>query len=389
MSADRATPLRRTPLMRPLPHPLTLVAALACARPGKLPAGDSPSDSPASEIPAADPTILRGARALVLDPALGLEEGAAVDLQIEGGRLTAIAASGALTGAEVVDLSGAWIVPAFIDSHVHLAYRPDAEGMADGGVAGAVDMAAPIAFLSADHAPLVVKAAGPMVTATGGYPTQSWGRDGYGLECADAEEAVAAVERLADLGADLIKMPLTGSPELDDDAQAAVVAAAHARGLKVASHALDPISVGNAATAGVDLLAHTPTAELSAELSAAWSGKAVVSTLRAFGGSARAVANLAALSAAGATVLYGTDFGNTSTAGVDGSELTLLEAAGLSGEAILRAGTSEPAFYWGFSDLGQLAVGRRASLMVLDADPRAEPGALATPSAVYIDGSRR
>ena len=250
-------------------------------------------------------------------------------------------------------------------------------------------MAAPVAFLSADHAPLQVKAAGPMVTATGGYPTESWGRDGYGMECATTEEAVAAVNTLHGLGANLIKMPLTGAPELDDEAQIAVVNAAHALSLKVASHALDPISVGNAATAGVDVLAHTPTAELTEKLIAAWSGKAVVSTLRAFGGSGRASTNLAALSAAGATVLYGTDFGNTTTAGVDGAEIALLEGAGFSGEAILRSGTSIPSVYWGFSDLGTLAVGGRASLLVLDADPREDPGTLATPRAVYIDGAKR
>lgn len=385
MIPDRLSPLRRTWGMH-IPARLALLGLFACARPGKSPAPDSLSDSPA---PAPAPAILRGASALILDPALGLAEASMVDIEVHDGRITAIAASGTLSGEGVEDLTGRWIVPAFIDSHVHIAYRPDPEGMADGGVAGVVDLAAPIAFLSEDHSPLQVKAAGPMITATEGYPTQSWGSAGYGLECATTEEAVAAVSTLHGLGANLIKFPLNGSPQLTDEAQAAVVSAAHGLGLKVAAHALDPISVDNAATAGVDVLAHTPTAEMDEALVAAWSGKAVVSTLRAFGGSSRAVGNLSALSAAGATVLYGTDFGNTSTAGIDGGELTLLQSAGLGGEAILRAGTAVPAAYWGFTDLGQLAVGYRASLLVLDRDPRVDPSALTEPVAVYIDGAAR
>ena len=49
--------------------------------------------------------------------------------------------------------------------------------------------------------------------------------------------------------------------------------------------------------------------------------------------------------AAGATVLYGTDFGNTSHLGVDPAEIAALQAAGLDGAAILAAGTSAPAGY--------------------------------------------
>ena len=49
---------------------------------------------------------------------------------------------------------------------------------------------------------------------------------------------------------------------------------------------------------------------------------AVVSTLAAFGGSPAAVDNLRRLHAAGATVLYGTDLGNTRDAGPSAEEPT-------------------------------------------------------------------
>ncbi|MBM4368929.1 MAG: amidohydrolase family protein, partial [Deltaproteobacteria bacterium] len=140
--------------------------------------------------------------------------------------------------------------------------------------------------------------------------------------------------------------------------------------------------------AGADALAHTPTSPLSAATLALWSGRAVISTLDAFGGSATAVANLRALRGAGATVLYGTDFGNSRDAGIASAEIVLLLEAGLSGEEILAAGTSAPADYWGFSTLGRVAVGHDASFLVLDRDPRVDPLVLAEPAQVWIRGER-
>ncbi len=287
-----------------------------------------------------------------------------------------------------IDVSGRYIVPAFIDSHVHLAYLPEAAAMAEGGVAGAVDLAAPLSFLAADHAPLRLLASGPMVTAVNGYPTESWGRDGYGLECADTGAAVAAVDQLLAAGAGVIKLPVTSAPQLGDEAMAAVVQRAHGHGVRVVSHALADDEAAAAAAAGVDALAHTPTSSLSEATLGAWAGRAVVSTLDAFGGSSTAVANLRSLRTAGASVLYGTDFGNSRDAGIASAELMLLMEAGLSGEEILAAGTTGPADYWGFDKLGRVAVGRDASFLVLDRDPRVDPLVLAEPAQVWIRGER-
>ena len=118
------------------------------------------------------------------------------DVVMEGGTIVFVGDSEVDEAARVVDVSGRWLAPAFIDSHVHLAYLPAQREMVAGGVAGAVDHASPLAFFDADVAPLELKMAGPMVTAVQGYPTQSWGAGGYGLECADpaaAEELSARV----------------------------------------------------------------------------------------------------------------------------------------------------------------------------------------------------
>jgi len=62
-------------------------------------------------------------------------------------------------------------------------------------------------------------------------------------------------------------------------------------------------------------------------------------------------------------------------------------AAGLDGASIVRAGTSVPAEFLGLTDLGSLEIGKRASFLVLAADPTLDPHTLSQPIAVYVDGT--
>ncbi len=354
---------------------LTLLTALvACA---STPATDSDARLTLdSTAPTADTWALTGGTVVGLGPA---------DLTITQGRITAVGTADPALPA--VDVSGHWLAPAFIDSHVHLVYDPRPTELARGGVAGVVDLAAPESVFDVDWAPLRAVKAGPMVTAVGGYPTTGWGSSGYGLECVDAEAAAAAVDHLVARGAGVIKLPVTGGAQLDDPALAAAVERARTHGVPVASHALGDSEATRAHGAGADVLAHTPTGALSAATVSLWSDRAVISTLRAFG-SGTAVANLGALHQAGATVLYGTDFGNSRTARIDPGELQLLVDAGLTPAEVLAAGTSVAAGYWGFEELGSLAVGKAASVLVLAADPLSDLSTLGDPVAVYLDGVR-
>ncbi len=309
------------------------------------------------------------------------------DVRVVEGKIAEVGDLTPIAGETVVDVAGSWLAPAFVDSHVHLMYLPRSAEMAAGGVAGVVDLAAPVEIFATSLAPLRSVAAGPMITAVQGYPTQSWGAGGYGRECADAAAAVQAVDELHALGAGVIKLPITGAPQLDDVALKAAADRAHALGLPVVSHALSDDQARRAALAGVDVLAHTPTEALAPATVKAWSGRAVISTLRAFGGSQATLANLKALRDAGATVLYGTDFGNTSAPGIDVGELMLLQQAGLTPQEILAAGTSAAAKQWsGLGALGGIEVGKDASLLVLADDPLQAPTSLAAPSRVYIRG---
>lgn len=318
-----------------------------------------------------------------------LPQGDVVDLRFDGATIGAVLPAGEGPREGGVAAGGRFVVPAFVDSHVHLAYLPVAEELAQAGVAAAVDHAAPIDSLAEGPGPIRQLRAGPMVTSVGGYPTRSWGSGGYGIECADAEAAVAAVDHLADAGADLIKLPFSAGRSLDPKAARAAVDRAHARGLRVSAHALNGAEADAAADAGADLLAHTPVGALSPEQAARWSGKAVVSTLSAFGGTEAAIANLRALAAAGARVLYGTDLGNSRTAGLDPAELRQLERAGLTFEEILNSSTASASEYWDLESLGRIEVGAEASVVLLADDPRHDLEALARPERVWLRGVSR
>jgi len=286
--------------------------------------------------------------------------------------------------ADVFDLGGRVVVPAFIDSHVHLAYWAVAAELPAGGVAGAVDFAAPITTLD-DEFPIFVQGSGPMITPLLGYPTQGWGAGGFGREVASPEEAAAAVHELLDAGATFVKTPLQGTTGVDDAMLAAIVEAAHERGVRVAVHALAVEDAARAAASEVDILGHTPTDPLPSDVVTAWGDRAVVGTLSAFG-SPDAVTNLRALADGGALVLYGTDLGNTRVAGIQSGEVDALVRAGFTGAEIVHSATDRAADFWGFSALGRLEAGRRASFLVLSTDPNLDPQALVSPAAVVIDG---
>ena len=308
------------------------------------------------------------------------------NLLIDAGRVSAVGVSD-VAAERVVNVTGRFIVPGFIDSHVHLAYYPEgAAELAASGIVAVLDLAAPLSSLSVDHTPLRVLNTGPMITAKGGYPSNSWGANGYGLGVETPAAAANAVETLFKAGVQAIKVPLTAAPTLDDASVKAVVQAAHAHRLKVFTHALEEKNAARAAADGVDVLAHTPTEALSDATLEAWKTRTVISTLSAFGGGAIALRNLRDLRARGARVLYGTDFGNTRETGVQSLEISLLMSAGFDGAAIVNAGTRVPAEFLGLTDLGSLEVGKRASFLVLAQDPSVDPHALSQPIAVYVDG---
>lgn len=313
----------------------------------------------------------------------------------ETGRIARIGAADgdAVPGLPVIGDATTWVGPGVTDAHVHFAFAAPADAQAR-GVTHARDLGAP-AQLAAALRSEQVSVAGPIVTAPGGYPSQSWGRDGFAMAAADPEAAREVVGRIVGT-VDVVKVALepAGGPVPSLAVLIAVVEAAHEAGVGVTAHALTVAMVRRALAAGVDELAHVPVEPLPPKMVDAIASKdmVVVSTLQTFfdGGEPdgkAALANAAALHAAGVRIAYGTDLGNAGTRpGVEPRELRRLADAGLGAEGALLAATVVAAQAHGVRSSTSVSVGRRANVVVLDGDPIAQPELWRTPRAVVVDG---
>ena len=248
-------------------------------------------------------------------------------------------------------MSGAGVrseLPGVVDHHVHLGLV-DA-GLLSGGPVCEVhdlgwDLDAVRAIAATAPTGVRVRYAGPFHTAVGGYPSgRAWAPAGAVVGLRDTHEGREAVARAAASGVFAIKVALNAHmPLLGDEPLAAVIDAAHARGLPVIAHTEGPGQAGRAIRAGVAVLAHTPWDErLEPELidASVSAGMRWISTLAIHDGPARATAidNLARFHAAGGRVSYGTDMGNgDQPVAVNAAELELLGEAGLAGERLLEA----------------------------------------------------
>ncbi|WP_375386224.1 hypothetical protein [uncultured Microbacterium sp.] len=258
-----------------------------------------------------------------------------------------------LTGARGIAL------PPFFDHHVHL-HLIDETQLAAHGIAGVVDLGGdPLALARRPRRGMpYVAYAGAILTAAGGYPSgRSWAPPQVVREVTDpstsagvAGGATTAVDEQVEYGASVIKVALNAAsgPVFDDALLAAIVAAAHARGLPVVAHVEDGDGMTGTAeravNVGVDVLAHTPfTSILAAEvIERAAAQQAWISTLDIHRDEPEtreiAIANLRTFTAAGGRVLYGTDLGNGDLpVGVNPGELTALREAGLDAAAIVAS----------------------------------------------------
>ena len=286
---------------------------------------------------------------------------------------------------EVIGSVESWIGPGMIDAHVHLGFA-SAEAELQRGLVAVRDLGAPSELLagwravspSEVAAMLTLVASGPILTAPLGYPSTSWGADGYARFVESPDDARSAVDLLVAEGADLVKValePSGGAPVPSLGVVQAIVAAAHDHGLAVTVHALSAPMVTLALDAGVDELCHVPVERLTdAEiLRIVEAGVPVVSTIETHSRNSSATDNAARLVAAGGILIYGTDLGNAGTrAGVDARELRHLSAAGLGPFGALRAatqGAANAAGFGGKAGSGRLEVGEAARITMLAGNP--------------------
>jgi imidazolonepropionase-like amidohydrolase len=321
---------------------------------------------------------------VLMGPELSASQDAVV--LIEGERIRAAGSRDEIPvppDARVVKMNGATLSPGFIDAHVHIGLADPGDVVAR-GVTTVRDLGWPADEIhalargsgAASFEGPEVLAAGPILTADGGYPARSaWAPEGTAREIEDPQAAVWAVERTADEGACVIKIALNPpvGPTLDADTLGALVTAAHERGLRVTGHIHGLDELEKALDAGVDELAHMLMSDedLPDETIRRMIGRGmvVVPTLSIRFGEERssAIRNLARFRAAGGRLVYGTDLGNEGPGpGIDPLEVTAMAEAGMTPLDIIRSATVGGAEWLGLRDRGSIEPGKLADIVAFD-----------------------
>jgi imidazolonepropionase-like amidohydrolase len=307
--------------------------------------------------------------------------GARVDVDVEAKRTIA--------------LRNATLLPGLIDLHTHdLGY-----GHGLSAVTTVRDLGTGDGNLPFDPLPIGprVFAAGPLITAPGGYPIPVHGL-GVAHVVRSPAGARAYVASLVDRGAAVIKVSLQfGFPVMTFAVLRAIVEETHEHDLRVTAHVGEARGARMALRAGVDELAHMPCGDepqLMAELAQA--GIEIVATLHVI----RLVTgrpglescpglldNATAFVRRGGKLLYGSDYGVPGIpSGVDVTELDLLAEAGLGETGALRAATSEAAKVLPIDGLGRLAAGSLADVVAVRGDPTRDLDALSEEVLVVRGG---
>ena len=307
-------------------------------------------------------------------------------------------------GAEVMDGVGLTLAPGFIDAHVHIGFARPHDVVA-GGVTTVRDLGWPAARIfelasrsrEPDFDGPTVLAAGPILTAPGGYPARAaWAPHGTALEIETEHDAASAVEDMAEAGACVIKVALNppAGPALETSLLKAIVGAAHACALRVTAHVFGLRELDKALRAGVDELAHMllgpdvlPMETIARMVDA---NMVVVPTLGIFPRSSRelAIQGLRRFLDAGGRAVYGTDLGNDGPRpGIDPVEVQALIAAGMNPAEVIAAATVTAAEILGLENSGVLQPGAVADLVAFHGDALHDYNALTRVVRVWRRGN--
>ena len=355
-------------------------------------------------------TVFEGARVLVGDG--GVIENAI--LVVDDDRLVAIGGAGSVevpAGAARVDLSGRTVMPAIIDTHVHLRETrdelvEDLQRKAYYGVGVVLSLgrgSSDMAFQVRDE---VIPNAARYRTVGRGITAPEPGRTEIPFWISTEEEARAAVQELAPQNVDMVKIWVDDRngqfEKLTPELYGAVIDEAHQQGLRVTAHVYTLEDAKGLLRAGLDAFAHgirdmdvddevvelfaeRPTVVLVPNLpnpgvatDLSWlSGTIPPDELQqmqersvdrpaaqeAFGIQAR---NLARLSAEGVTIGFGTDGG---AGWSPHAEMEDMVRAGMTPADVIVAATRNSADLLALDDLGTLEAGKSADFVVLEANP--------------------
>jgi imidazolonepropionase-like amidohydrolase len=367
---------------------------------------------------------------------------------IAGDRIRSVSSS-PISGSRQIEARGRFLMPGLIDCHIHLLNMWTAKDEAT--MAADIETELPKRlndFLTAgvttvksvgdsEDDILRVRArlasgelAGPRLLATGAafcapgshpattiYGQNPWLRYRSTVETDSPERAREAVRRLAGKKVDAIKVVHQGgcrhgSPyffkiesmglnvqilKLEKAVLGAIIDEAQRHGLKVTVHTVDANAAIEALEAGVDGLEHgvmehrlkdDQVAELLLRNRASY--VPTLWTIRFDEKTAEArYANLKQVADAGVRVALGTDsfcgFGKFGENTIEEAERSA--QAGIGASQILRMATKDAAEHLGMDDLGVVAPGKLADLLLLEGDPTTSIGALRKLSIVIQNGA--
>ena len=203
--------------------------------------------------PVAEPVLIRNAH--IID-GTGAPATPPRDLLVERGRILRIADIGTIAAgtARVVDAGGGFLIPGLVDLHAH-EYRPDLmPGFPHFGVTTIRDQGSPVGPLIASaDAVAAGKVAGPRVDYGGIQFYTDWAydlEDGQGVEPeADADHVARAVALAEAFGSDHIKTRTFRRWDIN----ARFIGEAHRRGMRVTGHCAHPLPL---VAAGIDAKEH-------------------------------------------------------------------------------------------------------------------------------------
>jgi imidazolonepropionase-like amidohydrolase len=331
---------------------------------------------------------------------------------IEGERIAAIFPAGSRPlppGATIYELTGRYVIPGLIDTHVHVATDPSGEdsrarterrlrGALLGGVTAVRDMAGDVrALASLQRDALVGEIPSPDIYYAALFAGPAFFADPRTHDAArglipgqvpwmraitDTTDIRQAVAEARGTGAAAIKLYAA----LDRALARRITAEAHAQGLEVWAHAaLRPAMPMDVVEAGVDAVSHASLVALAADSARLFStmvarGTIFEPTLLVFADSAPVLRLAGEVARAahrrGVTIVAGTDTLGSADAGPVTlpnlhRELELLVTlAGLTPAEALAGATRHAAAVLGAGNVrGTIEVGKLADLVVLRSDP--------------------